>query len=265
MGAVSCSENTPDSDILNPQDNEISFVTSIYPPTRVVSDKFEAGNEISVYAKDGEALYSDNVSYAYTNGKFVSATPIIYKDTKQNLTFYATYPAMDVDTKGFTFEIESDQSASKNFEISDLLTAETSATNNLIPELTFYHRMSMIVVDMIGDAEGGVASISAKNQAVCNLVDGEFTATGTNVTITPADNSSVGFKLLIAPQTIAAGEVFATYIVDGKTYTWDVDTSLVFEAGKQYTFDWSLGDRAVTATGVIEGWDSVDGGTIKSE
>ena len=191
---------------------------------------------------------------------FTSQTPILYKSETQALTFFAIYPAVNDFTSVFEFQVKSDQTIGNNYEMSDLLTSKIEPTQEKCPQLSFYHRMSQVIINITsGGDSGGDLSINCKNQSTCDVANGIYTAIGGNIAITPVINGNTGFKAIIAPQVVAAGTAFATYEVNNMSYTWKPKTDLTFLSGKQYIYNWNLADREITLEGIINGWGN--GGT----
>ncbi len=260
-----CSE-VPDSSVETPsteQKLEVTFLSSI-ASTKVASDQFEIGDQITVSALDGTTAFATNVAYSYNGSIFTSESPIVYTSTDQVLTFRAVYPASSSFADTFLFTAFADQSADDNYEMSDLLISETSPTSDNCPKLSFDHKMSNIVINITtAGKSSGTMTLDAKLSAQCDITSGTYSATGSASSVTPAVNETGGFTAILAPQTLAADSVVATYVYDGITYTWEPSADVVFASGYKYTYNWSLVDREVTLESVINDWG--DGGTASIE
>ncbi len=242
------------------ESKEVVFTSSINDQSRVSSNVFESGDEIYVTALEDSASFATKVAYSYNGSIFTSNDPIVYSSESQQLSFRAVYPAVSNYAESFSFTILADQSSGDNYEMSDLLTASVAATSSVCPDLQFNHKMSNIIINITSSGKsGGVMEVEAKNAVSCNVVDDSYVASGSAVTITPAASGSAGYTMLVAPQTISAGEIFATYVVDAITYTWTLDANTTFLSGYKYTYNWNLVDREVTLDSVINDWG--DGGT----
>lgn len=247
---------------------EVQFTSSISAATstKAAFDAFEAGDKILVSAFDGTTEYAKDASYSYGNSLFTSESPILYESEDQELTFLAVYPAINDFSSSFEFQIKADQSVEDNYEMSDLLTSKTGPTKDNSPQLSFYHRMSSIVINITSaGGSGGEMIINSKNQVSCDISAETFTVSGLNVVITPVIHGDSGFKAIIAPQTITGGTLFVTYTINDMTYTWKPKADLVFLTGKQYVYNWNLADQEITLESVINGWSDGGTGTIESE
>ncbi len=261
----SCDEVAPediDSGALDTliESGEVVFTSSISEQSRATSSVFESGDDIYVTALEGATAHATKVLYSYNGSIFTSNDPIVYDDESQLLSYRAVYPAVSDYADSFSFSILADQSSGDNYEMSDLLIANASATSSICPELEFYHKMANVVINITTSGKsGGAMEIEAKNTATCDVVGGTYVASGSDVTITPAASGSAGYTAIVAPQTIAANSLIATYVVGGITYTWKADANITLLSGYKYTYNWNLTDREVTLDSVINNWG--DGGT----
>lgn len=264
---ASCEATAEDPNTGNnetPTLQELSFTTTINSLTKATDTNFESGDVIAVTAYDASGnLVSDAVQYTYNGSLFMSTSPIVYSDDDAVYSFYSVYPTVSSLQSTVTFSAQTNQAADGAYEASDMLYASI-ASSDAIPQLSFYHKMSSIVVNIVSDDSGSVV-FNAKVGLSCDVKSGSTSATGSSVEITPASNGTASYKVIIAPQTVASGTTFATYTVGSLTYDWVLDANFEIESGKQYVFNWSLADREVTLDSVINGWDVVDGGTIESK
>ncbi len=246
----------------DPQTTQISFTTEI--KTRVSGSSFEAGDAVSVYAFDGATQYA-SAEYTYADSKFSSTNPITYiGDDEKSLSYTAVYPT--VDDLAFSFEISGDQSKDENYYASDLLVANVAATTSAEPKLSFYHKMSSIVLNISvtqnGEAvtAGSSVEMYALNNVDCNAITDSYVATGSTTTITPAANGTSGYKFIIAPQDVKAGESFATLTVGDVTFDWIESKDLNFLSGNEYNYTWKVDLESkvstITFEGMINDWNS---------
>ncbi len=242
---------------------EISFrhhINDAY--TRAGIGGFDFDDAISVSAYDNEAEYIANQSYTFNGAIFTSETPIEYATKEQKLSFYAVYPARTENNVEFNFSVATDQSQGDNYEMSDLLTSQSEATNERQPTLSFYHRMSNVVVNIISDKsfEGATLSFNAVAEAECNLADATFVANedAERSNIKAALNSDIGFKAIITPQTAAANQDFATLTVGNEVYVWNPIENIEFKSGIQYVFNWDIVKNDVELSGIINDWGDID-------
>ncbi|MFR9620288.1 MAG: fimbrillin family protein [Rikenellaceae bacterium] len=245
---------------------ELMFTTQINALTKVTDTNFESGDVIAVTAYDASGtLVSDAAQYTHNGSLFMSSAPIVYSGDDVTYSFYAVYPTVSSLQTSLDFYVETDQSSASAFTASDLLVASVSSSD-AIPQLSFDHKMSSIVINIVGDVSGE-ATFSAKSGLRYGVKTGSMSALGSATTVTPlvySDSLSMSCSVILAPQTVAMGSTLATYTVGSLVYEWVLDTDFDMVSGKQYMFNWSLADREVTLVSVINGWDVVDGGTIES-
>ncbi len=241
---------------------EVTFDPSLTSATRVTSDLFETYDCITVNAEDtnGET-FASAVSYTYRNGIFSSDNPIMFESSSQELMFYATYPSIEAISKSFWFAPALDQSADDNYEMSDLLLAKTSYTSDNCPLLDFYHVMTSIVVDIkTPGKEGGVMTFYGFGDVWVDV--DKFSTSSASTTqngYIAADNGTGSYKVILAPQTVAAGTLMASYSVGGTTYEWRMESTKTYEQGCRYYVEWDLDENLISFDSYIHGWDDGSG------
>ncbi len=257
---ASCSKVAEDLNNTTSNNSEVSFTTLINTSTRVANDAFEEGDQIAVSAFDGTSAHASNVLYSYSSSSnlFSSTSPITYKDELQELSFTAAYPAtFDIFT-ATTFGVEQDQSSSDSYELSDLLISYCDATNDRCPKLAFGHVLSSLVINLTDSATaGGTLKIIAKGTATIDVDNKVYASTGETLEIAPLQSGDQSYKVIFAPQTIAAGELIATYEYGDTTYEWVASSDLEFLPGYRYIYEWDVDKNDVTLDGYINGWDDV--------
>ncbi len=250
-----------DTEVVTPSDSTMSVTFTSEISTRVDALGFQSADVISVAAYSGTTALSTNTLYGYDGSIFNSDTPIEYETSEQELTFTAVYPAQSCESiMSFDFEVATDQRVDDAYEMSDLLTSKTSPTTERQPELSFYHRMSSIIINIISDDDFSEATLSfvALNSVECDLNESTFESKGSTATIYAATNSNTGFKAILAPQVIAANEEFATLTIGDKVYTWTLLEDLTFSSTRQYIFNWDVVTNDVSLTSVINDWGESD-------
>src|SRR5699024_634840 len=150
----------------------------------------------------------------------------------------AYYPYREEFTAGssFTFTVQSDQSAGRNYTNSDLMSA---VRQNVAPtadavELTFSHRLTRLDIELM-PGEGFAAAdelkgatVTAKNvksSCLFNLSDGSVSEAGTPADLTPRGNGAKvtgeaiePMQLIVVPQTLAAGEILFEIALGDETF-----------------------------------------------
>ncbi|MFR9649990.1 MAG: fimbrillin family protein [Rikenellaceae bacterium] len=243
---------------------ELSFTTSINELTKVTDTNFESNEVIAVTAYDASStLVADAVQYTNNGTLFASDDPIIYDADDVTYSFYAVYPSVSSMQTSLDFYAMVDQSVDGAFTASDMLFASVSSSD-ATPNLSFDHKMSSIAITIVGDDSGSI-TFNAKTGLRYGVKTGSVSTLGESSSVIPASNGTASYKVILAPQTISSGVVFATYTVGSLTYDWELDADFEMVSGKQYLFNWSLANREVTLDSVINGWDVVDGGTVESK
>ncbi len=251
------------TEVLDDGASGVTFKSSITTETRVTNNLFDVNDEIYVTAFDGESTFADKVSYSYDGSIFSSTTPIIYDSKSQNLSFIAAYPAVDDLAKSFTFEVSADQNVDDNYEMSDLLVATTGAAYDLCPTLTFKHALSSLVISITdADLRGGELTVYAVGETSADLDAQTYTAVAdaSDMAITAAYETT--YKAIVSPQSISAGDVIATYEMNGVTYTWSASSDVTLESGYCYTYSWDIDNNTISLVSVISDWNDGEDFTI---
>lgn len=258
------------------QDKGISFTSSINPLTKATSSNFESDDAISVFGveeKDSNTIgklyssnYADNIKYIYSGSHFSSSPPITYPEDGNKLFFYAIYPYQSSAASTFTFKVNDDQSSSNNYTQSDLMTATTAATSDLIPDLKFSHRLSNIILNVTFEqAPTNAVSTVFKNitgSASVDLNSNTFSGTGSvDANIVAAVNGTNSFRAILPPQSIAGGTQFCTIKVGNVEYKVITPDNIVWKSGIQYQYNVTIKKPGeVTFTTEINPWG--EAGTI---
>ncbi|MFR9548790.1 MAG: fimbrillin family protein [Rikenellaceae bacterium] len=236
-------------------ESEITFTGSISPESRVTSDLFDNNDQIIVSAYENSTAYATQVIYTYSNSQFTSSDPISYTSEDQELTFYAAYPAVSNFGTTFSFEVLSDQSSGDNLELSDLLLSVPQTTNSTCPTLAFNHVLSSLVINIDSSLAGGVMTMYVIGSTNIDAEAMQYSANGNTMSITPAANGEASYKAIFAPQSISAGDLVATYVINDVTYQWVANNNITFESGYRYTYNWDIYVGDVELDSYIEGWN----------
>jgi len=237
--------------------------------TRASDTGFESGDRMGVYIIDydgetagtiaGSKHRASNLLYTYDAEKTAwnSQTVIYWKDAVTPVDVYGYYPAVDYieNPSEYRFEVDyrqdvipSDGSMSA-YEASDFLWAKctkaTPAGGQIV--LEYSHRMAGVKVNLVkgtgmDDSEWAAASKSVQVDNVMRtaLID---LSTGIPVPTGSADKSVLmchqtdnEFRAVVVPQTVKAGKTLLSFTIDGKTYTYSMDTDMVYASGKLHDF-----------------------------
>ncbi len=231
--------------------NVISFLLDEIVTSRVdvMEELFENGDYIGVRAYDSSYElydYSDSYSYNSTDKSFEAIDPISHEEDELALAYVATYPAMSATSSSWS--AYTDQSNLIKYELSDLLAAFAPATTSLTPSFTFYHAMSRVKINTTVYKDGVPYTYSdmqfhAKVKQALGSDYQSFTVAedAAVVDITPLQIDDDSYMAIVASQTIDT-EDFASVTFDGKTLTMYIEdmSTMTFEWGKSYTYDWKI-------------------------
>ena len=282
---VACAGNG-DTVSPTPQEGEILFSGStVGPKVRTSYEDTETALRVNWVKNDLIGLFAESggknlgANFAYkaavsgATSDFTAASRlnvIRWADETSDHDFYAYYPYREEFTAGssFTFTVQSDQSAGRNYTNSDLMSA---VRQNVAPtadavELTFSHRLTRLDIELM-PGEGFAAAdelkgatVTAKNvksSCLFNLSDGSVSEAGTPADLTPRGNGAKvtgeaiePMQLIVVPQTLAAGEILFEIALGDETFFYAPNEELVLDGGKYYRFEIRLNRTNVSATSV---------------
>ena len=207
----------------------------------------------------------DNARYTFdeANNQWVSNGHFYYKDVNTNIDLYAYYPYAAVESvTEYKFEVAQDQSGANSvdgYAMSDFLWAKATnitPTENKIG-LHFYHRMACADVTLkegqgfeSGEFEALNKVVLAMNTARTSTIDlstGVVTPTGEVESEGIVMKSGAeGFRAVVVPQSVEAGEALFTITIDGIAYRYKhkvlnelgewTPAAFDYQAGKQSKF-----------------------------
>ena len=187
----------------------IRLSTGVEAATRATDVAFEEGDNFGliVLSRTSETAPSLDGARYLNNGLCTQTAEGVEMPTvkypEKSADFYAYYPYREEFTAGssFTFTVQSDQSAGRNYTNSDLMSA---VRQNVAPtadavELTFSHRLTRLDIELM-PGEGFAAAdelkgatVTAKNvksSCLFNLSDGSVSEAGTPADLTPRGNGA---------------------------------------------------------------------------
>ncbi len=202
--------------------------------------EFVKGDEIGIFAYNGESVVSSNIKYTYNGSGWTSDAAIAAQDGVQ-LNYYAYYPYSEsvTDPSAINVTVNSDQ-ATNGFSKDDVLTAqnteaEAGATS---VSLTFAHAMAMVQVSLMegttSDANATVTLQSILPVTSVNAKDGSVTAaSGASVGVAMKKAAeSLTYRAVVPEQTITAGSKLLTIVAGGKTFDVTFSKKVSYERGK---------------------------------
>ena len=253
---------------------EVKFTVGIENLSRTtiadgtLKTEFVKGDEIGIFAYNGESVVSSNIKYTYNGSGWTSDAAIAAQDGVQ-LSYYAYYPYSESVTapSAINVTVNSDQ-ATNGFSKDDVLTAqnteaEVGATS---VSLTFAHAMAMVQVSLMenttDDADATVSLQSILPDTKVNAKDGSVeTAAGEAVAVAMKKAAeSLTYRAVVPEQTIKAGSKLLTIVAGGKTFDVTFNADVKYERGKflQITVNKlnALPDGAEVTIGgkLINGW-----------
>lgn len=202
---------------------------------------FANGDEIGIFAYNGENVVFSNVKYTYNASKseWNSDKAITSDGTK--LSYYAYYPYSEsvTDPSAINVTVNSDQ-ATNGFSKDDVLTAQntTAEAGATSVSLTFAHAMAMVQVSLMqgttDDADATVYLQSILPDTKVNAKDGSVeTAPGEAVAVAMKKSAeSLTYRAVVPEQTITAGAKLLTIVAGGKTFDVTFSANVKYEKGK---------------------------------
>ena len=283
----SCSDN--ENGIGGETSKYITVSTSIGNMTRVATDengdqKFEDGDEISVYAWTGDPAVApetservvNNAINKLTNGSWISNPQMLWKNNRDKHYFIGVYPISaisDLSAGEYTFD------ETKQVE-SDLLVAvnKDGLSYNVDEQqpvpLTFTHVMAKLVVNLTYKNQWGTEGPTVDKVAVGNAAK-KATVNYLTKVVTPSavaeDKADFDMPVLTANKKYASiiipqdGVQKITITIGGKDFIYDNSTPFKLESGKITTVNLEVGRDVIKLGDVnISGWGST-GDPIKGE
>ncbi len=181
------------------------------------------------------AVLMDGTVKAYdvtpTNATLTSTDPHYWTNHTDRLVT-AWWPYTEGETTPPAVVVKADQSARKDFEGSDFISAENQPVSYGNPTLRFTHGTARVTV-VLTDYTEGLKSVS---------LTGLSTENGNPAVIAPYyDKGGDTYTALVAPQSVAAGTAFITCAFNnGKTFAYRMQGAAEWKAGEEYTYTVSL-------------------------
>lgn len=225
---------------------EVKFTVGIENLSRTtiadgtLKTEFVKGDEIGIFAYNGESVVSSNIKYTYNGSGWTSDAAIAAQDGVQ-LNYYAYYPYSEsvTDPSAINVTVNSDQ-ATNGFSKDDVLTAQntTAEAGATSVSLTFAHAMAMVQVSLMeGTTDDVNATVSLQSilpDTKVNAKDGSVeTAAGEAVAVAMKKSAeSLTYRAVVPEQTITAGSKLLTIVAGGKTFDVTFTENVSYERGK---------------------------------
>lgn len=254
---------------------EVKFTVGIENLSRTtiadgtLKTEFVKGDEIGIFAYNGESVVSSNIKYTYNGSRWTSDAAIAAQDGVQ-LNYYAYYPYSEsvTDPSAINVTVNSDQ-ATNGFSKDDVLTAqnteaEAGATS---VSLTFAHAMAMVQVSLMqgttDDADATVSLQSILPDTKVNAKDGSVVAaTGEPVAVAMKKAAeSLTYRAVVPEQTITAGSKLLTIVAGGKIFDVTFNADVNYERGKLLQITVNSLNALPEGKNVTIGGDAIQGWT----
>ncbi|MBR6055060.1 MAG: fimbrillin family protein [Bacteroidales bacterium] len=271
-----------ESPVVPSKGGPVRFATNLNSYT--VKSSLAENDQIGVFA--GAPITRLNVLGTVTSSKgvaFAAGSEICWQAGQTApTTFAAYYPysascnATASDPFKFTFTLAADQSSAEGVAAADLLTAV--AANVDVPAdpaaaepvtLTFTHQGAKFVVNVTKEISAAVESVEilgTKLTGVVNMADKTVTDHSGDAAAIIANRPNSGsntFEAIILPAADIAPQIKVT-VEGGTTYTYSMNGTMTFVAGKQYTATVNIAANPVSADAVtftvgdITDWEVVE-------
>lgn len=209
-----------------------------------------------------EAIVS-NKEYSVTSAGIMTPADgeeATYPKDGRNVNFISYYPY----TESLADNVYAIDLSDASVADHDLVYAQAGPFNQTKEDavaLAHAHQLTLLTVNVQDEEGTAITTASAKInrpvKASFDLTDGTLTVNATSVADMEMTAGETTVNAMIIPGT-AGKIVFAN---DGKTFTWDI-SSIVFEAGKKYTYTVKLIPSLIPAvevvgTATITPWDEV--------
>ena len=234
--------------------------------------QFVANEKIFVeaYETGQSTAYKTGLYTTGANGALTADNPGMYYPANNGAIDICAYYPSDISSASDEFTVGNDQQTAANYRASDLmyatkLTNQPSTTSETPVHLTFNHALTKIIVNITLDqsitsqsiTQPTITAVKIKNtvrEASLSISGGAITASkkttgspapsASDINITGTVDAVTGHSNMgiIVPQQVAADD-FIEVTYDGRTYTYELPNATTFQAGKVYTYAFTLTAR----------------------
>ena len=196
-----------------------------------VDGNWEGVSLVGVLIGGTVKAYNVTPSTSDNTGATLTSTDPHYWTNHDDITVTAWWPYTEGETAMPVVKVAADQSARKDFEGSDFISAENQPVSYGNPTLRFTHRTARVTV-ILTDYTEGMASVK---------LTGLSTENGNPAQIIPYDKGNDTYTALVAPQSVATGTAFITCaFTNGKVFVYKMQSDTHWQAGEEYTYTVSL-------------------------
>lgn len=271
---TSCSEENDMLAINSSNSNDaVKFTARMEGAARSTATAFEPGDAIGIFAvlPDGNGgaatiansgNFADNVKHIYDGSVFMAAEGSgIIKEEGKSLSYTAVYPYIDGIGAAFDFSINSDQSTHEGYMLSDLCTVSTSPIVEKDVNLSFYHRLSHLVLNIGGFNIAGEMSLKLINVATAVHVDlnaNTFEAVEGSIGEIKVNHEATNtYRAIVVPQLISEGTTILSITLNGREFKIKTPSDIDLRSGREYSLSVQLINGSIVLTkGDIANWDT---------
>ena len=203
------------------------------------------------------------------NGALTADDPGMYYPANEHAVDICAYYPSTISSSTTEFTVSDAQQTAANYRASDLMYAtklsNQASTTSETRHLTFNHALTKIIVNISLDASITSQSITqptisavkitntvrqasftiAGGAIASNAINAKAETAASDITITGTVDAVVGHSNMgvIVPQTVAANADFIVVTYDSRPYTYKLPNATTFQAGKVYTYAFTLTAR----------------------
>ena len=278
--------------------NKFIEINTFISGNRVTGSNFDPGDRIGLYAAVSPGVpanenYASNSAYTYDGSRWTApgGSPLPWPGAV-NLDIYAYWPfdpgLTDANPREYPFVISTDQSTEQQYIDNDFLwaAAHDRSPSGSIP-LIFSHTFSRVQINIKASFDAGegwpqnaeAAILGLAREMTIDLADGSLTTTGTNGSLTPAQNPGesrmlvgtalrgelpspreeeqiiplslsspetdydISFAAILMPQAVSSGMPLVHIHLDGNNYVFIPSDDFVLAPGENLTMNLTLTDE----------------------
>lgn len=261
MTLVGCSQSNEEQMLDVSLSEEIKLCSEVCSMTRsnnleLQSTQIVPGQMLGVYIYNASHAMNNSPWLVGGEGSLTNQRSKIYwaKNNDINIVAYQPYMTDDELSKG-TFTVKTDQSTDKMYQESDLLLATRTASKQTAPvPLTFYHKLSKIMVRIVADdahfldgAEVWVCGTKISTPFDPNECRISAIEPVSDIKAAVLTEEQLTAAAIVVPQTVGAGSKFIRVKVGDRMFFYRLKNDATFESGYSYlyTLHLSLDDEAI--------------------
>jgi len=265
-GLSACSSVEEDS--VSSAGKQMQFTTGI-TVMKSVGSQLPAGSQIGIFISEDAAKpsmsYDQNLLYTADGSGKLTGNVQVFPLNGNKVKISAYYPYKNTADNEGIFTVAGDQTNNDSIYASDLLYHDEITTNSNPITLTFKHKLSQILYELVPGSgnpdltNAKVSILNANTSIGFNRTTGALGETSQKKEIALSTKGGI-----IVPQTIAAGTQFIKITLkSGEELIYTPEEAIAIESNKSYTFKLNLNLNFSEATSIetkVVEWG--EGGTI---